>query len=1124
MRKLLKPPRKQNLSLNLKTTLSTLFVFAVFFAVQAKMSLSPPRPAHIGEIEFQFVYKISNINLNKSVSTKIKAVKTFYLVDKQTLSVNTIQPKPNRKTAINADIQKTTITGKVTDSNGTPLPGANIVEKGTSNGTITDINGNYSIAISKPNTILEFRTLGFAAIEIPVNSNNTTINVILKEQVQSLEEVVIVGYGTQKKKNLTGAVESIKVDDLGERPVSNIQQRLQGVVANLNISVNNAGGEPGATQSINIRGTGSPYILLDGIPITSTQMSSINPSDIEDITILKDAASAAIYGSRGAFGVILITTKSGGNNDGKIKVTYNTNYALSKPTIIPKFANSIDFAKMYNTGSINDGNKPIFSEKTMQLMEDVQAGLIPEAGIRTFNDGRQVWTAYSTGYANRDWYEEMYKGWQTRKQHNLSLSGGSKKKTSYYLSGALFEQNGNLTFAKNSYDRVNFLANLNTKINNWLSLNSSAKYSRENTLFPTGSTGITGRGIIYHQISKMWPVNPLYNPDGDLITREAIDLRDGGTSDNIKNTTFLKLAAKFEPVKNWVTKVSYNWSNISQKTTASFLTAEVVQPDGSTEALGFNPNFIVKGFSERTVRLLNFTTAYTKSVNNKHNFYVMAGYEERFTQFNSLFGRGNELITQNITAISTTVGEQFASDGVNQRATQGVFGRLTYNFDEKYLVEFNGRYDGSSFFSKGRKWGFFPSASAGYNISREGFWKPLKSTVNYLKIRGSWGGLGNHDPSSEGRFNPPFNSFQSTWLIDGNLPFVVTPPGPVSPDLTWETVTTLDLGFDTRMFKNKLSLSFNWFKRDIKDMIGPVDQLPATFGTNPPQENNSEMSTKGLELSLNWKDHIGKFNYNIGFNIGDSKTIVTKYQNPTNSIGRRVGQEIGEIWGFKTVGFFESEAAAAAAPSQSEIHGGTWGAGDVQYADLNGDNKITTGLNTVDDPGDRTIIGNSAPRYNYGINLGANYKGIELSIFMQGIGKRDLWIGGNVFWGFVGNRWQNSVFTDHIDYWTPENTDAYFPKPYLNAEHKKNQRVQTKYLQNAAYMRVKSIQLSYTLPNQVLSRIGLTNLNFFMSGENLLTFTKLNKYIDPEATGGDWGAGKIYPLQKVISVGLNISL
>ncbi|WP_083425838.1 TonB-dependent receptor [Zhouia amylolytica] len=1019
------------------------------------------------------------------------------------------------------------ITGVVTDSEGLPLAGVTIMVKGTTNGTSTDFNGKFAINTSASNPVLVFSYVGFATQEVAVN-NQTEINISLVENTSELDEVVVVGYGTKKKINLTDAVADVNMDkEIGERPVASVNQMLQGAIANFNVSTNSSGGEPGSTTNLNIRGAGTltgnggtPYILLDGVPITVGQMNSINPYDVESVSVLKDAASASIYGSRGAYGVILITTKRG--KAGRISVEYSGNIAFASPTSLPESSNSLDFARAYNDAATNGGATPLFDDEEIQRIQDYLAGNITDETQP--NVSGTNWMYYTDGYANNDWYDIMYKDYAPRQQHKLGVNGGTEK-TTFYLSGNYYNQLGNLEYADDEYDRYNFTLNLNTEATDWLRFDISSKYTREHTLLPSGGFGNYDKNIIYHQISRMWPVNPLYAPDGTIVNSDVKRIQDSGNTNNYTNNTILQGAVELEPITDWVTRMSYNYHLTNANSERIELRNYIPLPDGTSNNVGYNPDEIIRSFSENTNKLFNITTNYKKSIGN-HNIDLLLGYEQREVKYTGLTGRKSELVTENVPTISTAVGDDIADDALSQYSTRGFFYSLSYNYKDKFLLSGKTRIDESSFFREGKRRGVFPSVSAGYVISQEDFWSSIKNTVNTLKFRGSWGQLGNHDPALANRFQEFLNVGNGSYLLNGARPNVVYLGSLVSPNLTWETVTSIDFGLDAALFNNKLNMTFDWFSRTTSDMIGPVEALPSLLGASAPQENNAELRTEGWELSLKWRDQIGQVSYRIGVNIGDNKTKVVSFNNPTNIFSTyREGQMLGEIWGHETVGYFQSDEDVANAADQS-YYFSTWGPGDIQYADLNGDGVINIGDNTTDNPGDRKIIGNSTPRYNYGINAGLTWKGFDLSVLFQGVGKRDYMFGtgANLFWGFRGNQWQNSITKTSLDYWTPENTDAYYPKPYMGGQHVKNTRSQTKYLQDASYIRLKNVQLSYSLPTSLINEIGLTRAQVYFSGENLFTITDLHENFDPEALGGAWGNGKIYPLQRVLSFGVNLGL
>ena len=1013
---------------------------------------------------------------------------------------------------------KTTITGKVIDVDGIPLPGVSVIEKGTTNGTSTGINGNYSISITAGKSII-FSYIGFEAQEVVIGEENV-IDITLLDETTGLDEVVVVGYGTKKKLNLTGAVSVVDLEkEVGERPVANVSAMLQGTLSGVTLGTNNSGGEPGATQSINIRGyAGDPYILFDGMPISAAEMNAINPNDIKAVTTLKDAASAAIYGSKGAYGVILITSKSGFS--GKTKVTISSNYGLSDVSIVPNMANSLDHALMYNEGAKNSGQSPVFNAEQIDLLEQQMAGTL---GYQTkLNDNGDRWEG---GYANTDWYELFFKDNAVRTESNVSVSGGSEK-TTFFLSGGFLKSEGQLNFGNNKYSRKNLKAKISHKVNDWLSVDVLANYANEEKKFPSGGFGTYTSSIIYHQLSRSWPSSPAYDPDGNVISNHILRLTGAGhTVDNFQTYTN-KVTANITPIKGWATNISYQQKNKFSKTDREQFRSLLPYPDGTSNNIGYPLDKIAKSTNFGKDALFNIVSSYATTIYEDHNISGLIGYEKRVEDFSYLYGSRDKLITQLLPVINLATGEQKASDSKSTYSTEGYFARIGYNYQEKYLIEFNGRRDGSSYFPDGRKWGFFPSASVGYNISRESFWESIEPVVNSLKLRASWGELGDHNRRNASKYQELMNGGrEGNWIIDGSRTNYTTRPTIVSSSLTWETVTTTNFGIDAGLFDNRLNATGEYFISETSDIIGASAMLPSTFGAGAPLANYAATKTKGWELDVQWRDKIGKVEYSIGFNLTDSKREISKWRNPdklSNTYSK--GDIIGDIWGYETVGYFESDEAVSAAADQTFIHG-KWGMGDVQYKDLNGDGKINNGDGTVADRGDLKIIGNNRDRYRFGVNMSASYKGFSLSVLLQGVAKKDYVFSQstNLYYGFRGNKWQNSVMEASLDYWTPDNVDAKFPKPYMTGEHLKNTKSQTKYVEDASYVRLKNIQLSYAFPKNLISRVGLSDFSVFVSGENLLLFTDLNENFDPETLSGGWGQGKIFPLSKTMSAGVKLS-
>ena len=534
----------------------------------------------------------------------------------------------------------------------------------------------------------------------------------------------------------------------------------------------------------------------------------------------------------------------------------------------------------------------------------------------------------------------------------------------------------------------------------------------------------------------------------------------------------------------------------------------------------------------------NIYTDYAFKIKDDHNFKILAGFNSELNKLRTLGASRSGLINPDLPTINTAMNESRATEGAYQNwATTGFFSRLNYDYKGRYLLEVNARYDGSSRFLRDQRWNLFPSVSAGWNIAQEEFWKI--DAIQTFKFRGSYGELGNQNTDLWYPFftTQPIGVTSGNWLLNGTKPNTANAPGIVSTLLTWERIASWNLGFDLAILKNRLNLNFDYYKRNTFDMVGPAPELPVILGTAVPQVNNADMESYGFEIEAKWQDRIGDFGYSVRAVLSDDQQRVTNYPNPTGNIGQWYNNKMsGEIWGYTTVGIAKTQAEMDAhlAKVNQNAMGGNWGAGDIMYADINGDGKIDAGSSVLGNTGDRSIIGNSSLRYRYSLDLGMDYKGFDLRAFFQGVGKRDYMPNGPYFWGANGNMWQSAGFTEHMDFFRDEtsgmvasglagvNTDAYFPKPYFNTT--KNQNTQTRYIQNGAYLRLKNLQLGYTIPRTLGSKLGVSNVRFYLSGENLFTITKMSKIFDPETVGlGGWNDGKTYPLAQVYSCGVNIT-
>lgn len=1023
--------------------------------------------------------------------------------------------------------------GVVKDSNGETIIGASVVVKGTTNGTITGLDGDFSLSNVDKGSIIQVSFVGYETIE--VKWNGQPLEISLKEDTQTLDEVVVVGFGTQKKVNLTGAVSTVDTKALESRPVTQVSQALQGTVPGLNLNTSDLGGQLGQSMSVNIRGTGtigtgsnaSPLILIDGI---EGNMNNLNPDDIASISVLKDAASSSIYGSRAAFGVILITTKKG--KAGKMSVSYSNNFRYSGPTNLPNMLDSWRFANYFNEAAANQGDQPVFNDDTMQRIQDYMAGKITTT---TIANGKN-WHFHQQANDNVNWLKEHYK-WAWSNEHNISLNGGTEK-LQYYVSGNYLKQNGNLRYGNDEMSRYNLTAKVNTQINKFVEFNFNTKFIRfdlDNPLF-------SGQ-LLYHDITRLWPMMPLKDPNGHYMRNSRIiQLTDGGRNKTHNDNLYLQGQMILHPLKNWNIYVEAGMRVINENNQSNLNPIYEYDVDNNPVALayadGYAPgaSYAQSYFTNTNFYTTSVYTDYTLNIDN-HNLKFMAGMNTEEYKYRNLSAQRDNVITPDVPEIGASVGEDKINYAqVNDWATAGFFGRINYAYNDKYLVEVNVRYDGSSRFLRDQRWNLFPSFSLGWNAARESFFEPINNIVNTLKPRFSWGMLGNQNTSSY----YPFYLSQSvspnggSWLMNGSRPTVAGAPGVVSSTLTWENIYNTNVGFDFGLFNNRLTGYFEYYIRETKDMVGPPAEIGAALGIGLPNTNNAILDNRGWDLQVNWQDRIGEVNYNVGFNLSDNRVKVTKYPNESLSLNTYFnGMILGDIWGYETHGIAKSQAemdAWLAENDQSKL-GSQWGEGDVMYKDLNGDGVVDNGNNTYDNHGDIKVIGNSNPRFRFGLNLGANWKGWDFSMFLQGVMKRDLWLSGTMFWGADGGIWQSTAFEEHLDYYRPEdtssifgpNTDAYYPKAYMGDKGSKNKYTQTGYLQSGAYMRLKNIQLGYTFPQQWMSKLHVQKLRVYVSGENLFTISGIADQFDPEATGG-MSSGKTYPLSKTISFGLNLTL
>lgn len=1108
------------------------------------------------QTDYLFVYNI-NVNTNQNVGVNavnlpvnqvldnlFKGIGLSYVKEGSYIVVSTV----TEKASVNQ--QKKRVEGTVTDADGEPIIGANVVEKGTTNGTITDLDGKFSLEIT-PGALLQVSYIGYNTKDITVNSNQSILAINLSEDTQAIDEVVVVAFGTQKKSNLTAAVATVDSKALANRPVANVSQALQGISPGLNIIASDKGGALNETPSINIRGTGSigegskssPLILIDGI---EGDMNLINTQDIESISVLKDAGASAIYGSRAAFGVILITTKKG--EEGKTTVNYNNNLRWSTPTKLPSFLNGYEFNTYFNEAAANAG---LGAQYTSDVMEKTRQFISGEIDYATEYDSNGIWKKNLDSWGNTEWFGVYYKDWSFSQEHNISISGGGNK-VNYYISGNFQNLGSDQNYGNEDYKRYAFNAKINAKPFEWLDINANVKFSRKDYQAPSYQMN----QVYYHSMPRRRPSNPVYTPDGIFNKESQLNEIDhGGMYFEDLDVLYQQLQLVIKPLKDWqiIAEANYRIGRTEKHTDVQLIMEK--KEDGSYFAMarddGYGGRSFVKEEALRTNYFNpNIYTQYSKDLESGHSFTVMAGFQAELNQYKRIYAQRDGIISPEIPSLGNTTSNtayEMGSD-LNEWATVGFFGRLNYSYKGRYLAEVNYRYDGSSRFNREQRWNSFPSVSVAWNLAHESFMTENQDLVNTLKIRGSYGNLGNQATEEIYPFYSSMILGMGTggWLLNNQKPNKAEPTKPISPLLTWETVTSYDLGLDLGMLNNRLTGTFDYFWRTTNDMVAPGEELPNTAGVTPPYTNNAKMRTTGWELSLNWRDVLNSgFSYGATLVLSDNRSKILKYPNTTktifdsdNKVRYYEGAMLGDIWGYETIDLARTEEQmknhlASLPNGGQDALGSNWAAGDVMYTDLNGDGKIDGGKGIVGDSGDKKIIGNTTPRYNFGLTLNATYKGFDISLFFQGTMKRDVWLTGLYFWGADNGYWQSTALKETQNYFRAADTDSYFgsnvngylPRPLLSGD-KKNKEISTQYLQNAAYIRLKNMQIGYTLPLQVINKIKVSNLRIFLSADNIFTISglKADAY-DPEVLDGyAAGSGKASPLKTTISCGLSVTL
>lgn len=1076
------------------------------------------------------------------------------------------------------------VSGRILDSSGQPVPGASVIEKGTTNGVNTDIDGKFTISV-KSGASLEVSCIGYETVSVAASEN---MSVTLKEDTQFLDEVVVVGFGTQKKVNMTGSVAAVDVDKaFGSKPITDVSKGLQGVVPGLSITYNS--NDLNASPTMKIRGTGSingdntPLILLDGVEVPD--LSFVNPDNIKSISVLKDAASASIYGSRAAWGVVLITSKDGSAVKDKVSITYSNNFSWNQPIGLPKYITDKE-------GVLAQLEEGMLAQKNVDGSRIEAFGMYYDTigkGITTWFDkysGNLSNPVYKYGedyefiegtpyyYRVSDPNKEIFKT-SFSQTHNLSVNGNTGK-TNYNIGLGYTMNDGTLKAAKkNDVKRYNLNLSTNTQVKNWLNIGTKVMYVEKEYEYPYGYSQSKGATGLLYYVMRFPTFFPFGISDGSKLadgtyasdsaaTGEGLYFRHGNAyvaNESICSSKdqYLTLGGNVRinlaPGLSFYgdyTRGRYNYENRSMR--QPYYVANWSFPK---KAAVTTNDFLERTYVSKITNTYNAYFDYLFDIQKQHNFAIKVGANAEDLRYDNQSVKVNGVQDVEHPTLNLTDGknEGIVDESLRHRATAGFFGRINYNYKEKYLLELNGRYDGSSSFRTGKQWAFFSSASAGYRISEEKFWTNIKPYVPTLKVRASYGSVGNQALESWYPYISTMATETVSWIgTDMNQVSTTTTPSAVNPDMTWEKIRTLDIGFDAGFFNNELNVTFDWYQRRNVGMLVAGNEIVRYAGIAvAPLENGGDMKTNGWELQIDYNHAFNKdFAIYGTFTLSDAKSEITKWNNTTGALNSWYkGKKLGEIWGFETDRYFNSSdvnpdgTLKTGTPDQSYLQNGSFrfGAGDIKYKDLNKDGKIDTGKGTIDDHGDLKRIGNQLPRYEYSLRVGAMLKGFDVEILFQGVGKRDMWSTSSLFIPHAAGA-QMNIFENQLDYWTESNQNARFPRPYINGAFGSlsglpgnsgcnNFAPQTKYLNNLAYLRVKNFTVGYTLPQNLTRKIFVEKLRFYFSAQNLFTFDHIDGVMDPECTGGSSKsytngmdmtmAGRAMPFNRQWSCGLQIT-
>lgn len=1062
---------------------------------------------------YVFFYDKEDLKNSKPVSVDLKnaspqAAMEMVLIQ-QPLSFeiqgNTIFITKNEKPAATPPVAPppAIITGKITDDTGAPIPGASVVVKGTQKGAISSPDGTFQLKDVPENAVLVISSLGYITQELPIASKRQ-FNISLVPDVSALKQFVVVGYGIQKKANLTGAVTSITSEQLTNRPVTNLSNALQGTMPGVTVTAANSG-QPGSDAArIRIRGIGTmnnsdPIIVIDGVITNLNNLNNINPDDIATMSVLKDAASSSIYGSRAANGVVLITTKQG--TKGKPQVSYNAYVGKQNATGLPDFLPSWQAATLYNKALVNEGKPVRWTD--------------PE--IQKFKDGSDPYK-----YPNTDWLGLFYKGSGLQQNHYLGVSGGSEK-TQYAFSLGLFDENGIVkeTNAKRYTSRLNITSEVTDRVK----VNANVAFTNSNQVEP--SNPYTGDFTqIVRQINRISPTIPYKYANGYfgyIADGSPMAWLEGNSQNKYNNYDLIGNVGAdweiinglhFKPSLSYVMKIKHN---------KKFIADQQYYDANGKPTFYQGPNSVTDENSFGNTVTQQALLDYTKSI-QKHNFKILGGFSQELTKYTFDDGYRKGFLNNLLTDVNLASTDGQKTSGYSyELALRSYFGRLNYDYDGKYLFEANLRYDGSSRFAANHRWGAYPSFSAGWNIDRENFFESLKKYVSYLKLRGSWGQLGNQIVvGPDDANNPGFPYYPYVLQVNGGQNYTfggtgatiapgIAPINGANADLLWESTTETSVGLDAGFLDGKLNFTADYFRKVTNAILLPVE-VGAPYGLKPSVQNAGAMLNKGWEFSLSYNDTKGDFKYNAAINAAFINNEITDRHGAGAKIDgytyQQVGHPLYSLYGYEADGIFQSADEVKKSPFQTN----KTSAGDIRYKDKDGNDTINTA--------DKVYLGNYFPKVTFGINLGGTWKNFDVAIFLQGAtGVKNYIDGGKL--GSVSSS-AGKPTSALLDTWAPDNTGASLPRIwYNNKENDPSGTPSSFWVKDGSYLRLKNLQIGYTLPGSLVKKAGLSKVRFYYSGQNILTFDHLYKWVDPEASISS--SIYYYPQVKVHTFGVNVS-